>query len=120
MLQLLGIDDRADRLDDAVRNVDRDDIDQTLGRVEEHRARWAVDRAPVAGQATLRPRGVAAPQQRGPILASDDRLRPGRDVTAAVAVDDDVRREQLDEAIHVALADGVEEPRREPVSLLAR
>src|SRR4051794_37980185 len=60
--QLLRVDDRADRLDLAVRDVQRQDVDQPAIRAEEFRARLAVHRDPAdleAADALREPAPVA-------------------------------------------------------------
>ena len=59
-----------------------------------------------------------ADEQPENLLATEDGAPPGGAVAAAVAVDDHIGGEQLDQAVHVAVLDRVEELAGQPVPLL--
>ena len=86
-------------------------------RVVEHRARLAVDLVQLHRDAQPRSCAARAPRQAADAVAADDRARPGRTLAAAVAVHDDIGGEQLDQAVHVAVVDGLEEALGELVAL---
>jgi hypothetical protein len=58
-------------------------------------------------------------QRAADAIAADDRLRAGRRLAAAVAVDHDVGCQQVDYAVEVAVADGGEEAGRELLAIAA-
>jgi hypothetical protein len=117
MAELLGIDDRADGLDEAIGDLDRNDIDQAAVRVEEHRARLAVYLGSPHAQAELPRLPADAGQELRDAVAAEDRARPRRGLAAAVAVDGCIGGDELDQALEVALADGRKEAVGERLAL---
>src|SRR4029453_12491503 len=85
-----------------------------------HRSRLPVDLGAADGEAELVDRVAETEHEPGHTVAAEDRPRPGRRLAAAVAVDHRVCGEQPDQALHVPVADRVEEPRRELLALSAR
>ncbi len=107
-------------LHEPVGAVEPHHVRQKPRRVEEHRAGLPVDLRPAHRHAELAPLEADAGHQPADPVAADDRPAPRRHPTAAVAEDDRVGREQLDQPIEVAVARRPEEPVGELVPLLAR
>ncbi len=118
--QLVGVNDGADRLHDAVGDVEREDVDDPLLGVEQDRAGLAVHLVQLDADAQAGELASPAGEEAADTVAADDRARPGRRLAAAVAVDDDIRGEHVDQRLDVAVLDGGEEALRESLSLLAR
>src|SRR6266542_2958320 len=89
--QLVGVNDGADRLHDAVGDVEREDVDDPLLGVEQDRAGLAVHLVQLDADAQAGELASPAGEEAADTVAADDRARPGRRLAAAVAVDDDIR-----------------------------
>jgi hypothetical protein len=101
--ELLRVDDRAHGLDDAVYDVERDHVDEAALGVEEERARLPVDLGGPAAHAESLHLPAQAEEEPADAVLPVDRARPRGRPPAPVAVDDDVRGEQADEALGVVL-----------------
>jgi len=120
VLQLVRVDHGSDRLHRAVVDVEREHVrDPPLG-VEHERAGLAVHVVELEGDAQLGHLLADPGEELAHAVPADDRSRPRRRVATAVAVDDDVGSEHLDERIDVPLGDRVEEPRGQAFALLPR
>src|SRR5439155_9812193 len=104
-------------LDDAVGDVEREHVDEPSVPIDDDRAGLAVHLRRLDGDAELAHLPAEADQQAADALPAGDRMRPRRARSAAVAVDDDVAREQVEQSLEVTSADGREEPRREALAL---
>jgi hypothetical protein len=105
---------RAHRLDDAVRDVIRHHAHEAAGGIEERGTRLAVDvRTPHLHVERSRV-PAHAEEEPNDAVTSEDRPAPRRARPAAVAVDDEVAGQHLDQALHVAVADRSEEAVGEP------
>src|ERR1035438_1875661 len=117
--QLLWVDDRTDGLHLPVGDVEHEDVDQMAARVEEPGSGLPVDLGWADRDPELAYLTCEAEQEAAGPVASGDRAWPCRAPPAAVAVDDDVRGEHRDQAVHVPVADGTEEPAGEFLTLAA-
>jgi len=120
MLELIGVDHGPDRLDDAVGDVEGQDVDHEAFGVVGHHARLAVDPGRLAASAQLlSPARDAEHKARDP-LRPVERLgcRPG--LTAAIPDHDHVRGEQFEQASQVAARGGGEEAARHLLALHPR
>jgi hypothetical protein len=119
MLELVGIDHRADRLDQAVGDVDREDAHHPAFGIVGHRARLAVHHGRHAVVTLVLDPAEQPEQEPGHPLRAVQRLAPGRALAAAVADHDHVGSQEGQQATQVTAADGVEEPAGHLVALLA-
>ena len=120
MLELVGVDHGADRLHQAVDDVQREDADHPALGVVDDRPRLAVDQGGLAVGAFLLGPAEQPEQEPGHPFRPVRRLEPGLALAAAVADHDHVGGEEVQQATQVTAADGVEEPAGHLVALLAR
>ena len=107
--ELVGINDGADRLDEAVGDVEFDHADYAPLGIVDNRAGLAVDPGrPNGGLAESRPAEQAG-DQRNDALPPDHRFPDRLRLAAAVPVDDHVRRQHAEQRIHVAARRRLEE-----------
>ena len=118
MVELVGVDHGPDRLHHAVGDVEGEDVDNPALRVVGDRPGLAVDRRQLEACAQLRPPAGQSEHEPGDPLRALGRLgrRPG--LPAAVADQDHVRSEQLEQGGQVAALGGGEEPAGDLVALL--
>jgi hypothetical protein len=120
MLELVGVDHRTDRLDQAVGDVEREDADHVAFGVVGHGTWLAVHHGRRAVGAVV-PRPAEQPEQEpGHPRCAVQRLAPGQALATAVADHDHVRSEEVQQAVEVTAADRLEEPAGYLVPLLAR
>src|SRR4051794_14320890 len=117
--KLLRVDDRADRLDPAVRDVERQDVDEPAIRAQELRARLPVHR----DTANLEPADALrepAPvtEHLGRLGAAEDRMPDRWRDPAAVAVELDILGQQRLERLEIPVLHRREEARCEFVAPL--
>jgi hypothetical protein len=119
MLELVGVDHRADRLHQAVGDVEREDAGHPALGVVDHRAGLAVDQGRHGvGALLLRP-AVQPEQEPGDPFRPVHRLAQGLALTAAVADRDHVGGEKFEQAVEVTAAGRLEETAGHLVALLA-
>jgi hypothetical protein len=118
--ELIGVDHGPDRLNDAVGDVEGQDVDHETFGVVGHQARLAVDPGRLAAGVQLRRPARDTEHEAGHPHRPEERLcsRPG--LTAAVSDHHHVRSEQVEQAGQVAARGGGEEPARHLLTLLAR
>jgi hypothetical protein len=120
VLELVGVDHGADRLHQAVGDIEREDAGHPALGVVGHRARLAVDQ----GQHTVA--AVVLRPAEQPEHEPGDPFRPVQRLTqrlalaAAVSDRDDVGGEEFEQRVEVAAAHGVKEAAGHLVALLAR
>jgi len=120
VLELVGVDHRANRLHQAVSDVERKDAGHPAVGVVGHRAWLAVDQGRhAAGTLLLRPAGQPE-QEPGDPLRPVQRFAPGLALAATVADHDYVGGEEFEQAVKVTAAHRVEEPAGHLLALLAR
>src|SRR6266699_5629395 len=119
MVQLVGVDDGPDRLHQAVGDVQYEYVDHAALAIVGDPARLAVDPGWLDVDAHLRGPAVQPEHEPDHLFGPDQRLgdRPG--LAAAVADHDHVRREQFEQAGHVAAFGGGEKPAGHLLALLA-
>jgi hypothetical protein len=119
VLKLVRVDHGADRLHQAVGDIEREDAGHPAFGVVDHRPWLAVDH----GQLTVRALLLRPAEQ--PEHEPGDPFRPvrwvahGLALAAAVADHDHVGRQELEQAIEVAAAHRIEEPAGHLVAPLA-
>ena len=119
MLELVGVDHRAHRLDHSVGDVKDEDAGHPALGVVGHRAGLAVDHGR-HGIGALLLRAAEQPEQEpGDPLRPVHRLGQGPALAAAVADHDHVGGEQAEQAVEVTAADRVQEAAGHLVALLA-
>ena len=118
MVQLVGVDDGPDRLNQAVGDVQDEHGDHAALAIVGDRTRLAVDPGWLGADAHLRGPSLQPEQELGHPFGSRQRLgqRPG--LAATVADHDHVRREQFEQGGHVAALGGGEEPAGHLLALL--
>lgn len=119
MGELVGIDDRTDGVARAVGDFEREQVDQAPLGVERQAGRLAVDLGPDELRTELGIAREELQQQAVDVLFGVDRLGQSAALPAAVAVEDDVGGEELDQVGDLAVLGGVEEFARERLLLLA-
>jgi len=119
MLELVGVDDGADHLDQAVGDVQGEDGDHAAFAVVGDSARLTVDHGRHAVAALLLRPAEQPEEEPGDPFRPIQRLAQGLALVAAVADRDHVRREQLQQCVKVTAADGFEEAAGHLVALLA-
>ena len=119
MLELVGVDHGAYRLDQAVGDVEREDADDPAFDVVGHRSRLAVDQGRHGVRAILVRPAEQPDQEPGDPVRPVRGLAHGLALAAAVTDHDHVGRQEVQQAIQVAAADRVEEPAGHLVTLLA-
>ena len=117
MLELVGVDHGPDRLNDAVGDVEGQDVDHEAFGVVGHQARLAVDPGWLAAGAQVLYPARDAEHEAGHPLGPEEWLscRPG--LAAAVPDHDHVGGEQVEQAGQVAARGGGEEPAGHLVAL---
>src|SRR3954464_15746093 len=85
--ELVRVDDRAHRLDPAVGDVERDDVNQAAFRIQELRARLAIDMHRLRADAQVGAEAEPGVQQLDEAFAPVDRALHARALVAAVAVE---------------------------------
>jgi hypothetical protein len=119
--ELGRVSHRPHRLDDpARRDVEQDGVEQAATRVGDQRAGGAVDLGAPNGHVELAALAAEAGQQRHHPVAADDRARPHRRHAAVVADHGDVLRQELDQAVQVALVHRLEEAVGERLAAVGR
>ena len=119
MLKLVRVDHGADRLYQAVGDVERYDAGHPACGVVDHRARLAVDQGWLPVRAVLLAPAEQSEDEPGDPVRPVQRLTPGLALAAAVADHDHVGGEQGQQCAQVAAARGVEETAGDLVALLA-
>ena len=117
VVELVRIDDRPDRLDAPLEDVENHHVEEPAVVRPDERARLTVDGDLLDAEAVGRNRRSKGCQQADHLVAAIDRLRQRRAVAAAVPVDDDVGGEDVDQGCEVAVLDGGEEALGEPLGL---
>src|SRR3954447_16373040 len=120
VVELVGIDDRPDRLHGAVDDVEDEDVDEAAVRIAHEGAGLTVAAAPLEPPAGRAHSLAETGEEAGDPFGTDDRRAPLRHLAAPVAVDDGIGGEDVDEALDVSVRDGREEAGREPVAVLGR
>jgi len=120
VLELVGVDHGPDRLNDAVGDVEGQDVDHEVFGVVGHQARLAVDPGRLAAGAQVLGPARDAEHEAGHPLGPEERLscRPG--LAAAVPDHDHVGGEQVEQAGQVAARGRGEEPARHLLALRPR
>ena len=119
MLELVGVDHGADRLHQAVGDVEREDAGHPAFGVVDHRAGLAVDQGRHAVDALLLRPAEQPEQEPGDPFRPVQRLAQGLALAAAVADRDHVGGEEFEQRVEVAAGRGVEEAAGHLVALLA-
>jgi hypothetical protein len=99
--QLVRVDHRADRLDHAVRDVEREDPDDAAVSIHERRTRLAVHLVPLDVQLVAREPRAQPAHEPADAVAADDRTRPRRAHPTRVAGEDHVVGEHVDQLVDV-------------------
>src|SRR5262245_23349919 len=121
MPELVRVDDRPDRSDLALVDLERHDADQAVVGVEDLDSGLAVDRdATEMRAAEARRRARPRHQRPGDPCAAVHRPGECGRLAATVAVQGDIVGKQSLEPLELALLDRREEPAREPLALVAR
>jgi hypothetical protein len=120
VLKLVRVEDRPDRLYEAVGDVERDHVDDPLLRVEHEGTGLAIHLVRLQRYPELHDLASEAGEDRADAIAAEDRPWERRHLAAAVAVHGDVRSEQLYQRIDVTVLEGREEARGEPLLFLPR
>ena len=110
MPQLVRVDDRSDHLHGAVGDLQAEDVRQAAVRVEDERARLAVDLDLADLQAHLTHLLPESEQQPDHVVPTRDGAPPRGSVSAAVPVHEHVTRQQAHQVVHVPVAQRREEP----------
>ena len=119
MLELVGVDHGADRLHQAVGDIEREDARHPAFGVVDHRAGLAVDQGRHGvGALLLRPAEQPEQEPADPFRPVQ-RLAQGLALAAAVADRDHVGGEEFEQAVEVTTAGRLEEPAGHLVALLA-
>jgi hypothetical protein len=119
MLELVGVDHRADRLHQAVGDVEREDTGHPALGVVDHRAGLAVDQSRHGVGAILLRAAVQPEQEPGDPFGPVHRLAGGLALAAAVADCHHVGGEEFEQAVEVTAGGCLEEPAGHLVALLA-
>jgi len=119
VLELVGVDHGADRLDLAVGDVEREHAGHPAFCVVDHRAWLAVDHGRHGVRALLADAAEQPEEEPGDPVRPVHGLAPGLALAAAVADHDDVGGQEVQQAVEVAAVDCVEEPAGHLVALLA-
>ena len=119
MLELVGVDYRADRFDLAVGDVESEDAAHPAFGVVGHRTRLAVDQGRLGVGPILLCPAEQPEQEPGDPFRPVQRLAQGLALAAAVADHDHVGGEEFEQPVEVTAAGRLEEPARHLVALLA-
>jgi hypothetical protein len=119
MLELVGVDHGADRLDQAVGDVEGEHADHPAVGVVDHRAGLAVDHGRLAVGALLAAPAEQPEQEPGDAVRPVRRIAQRPPLASAVADHDHVGGEKLQQALEVASPGRVEEAAGHLVALLA-
>ena len=119
MLELVGVDHGTHRLYPAVGDIEREDTGHPAFGVVGHRSRLAVDQGRHGVRALLVRPPEQPEQEPGDPVRPVGRLEQGLALAAAVAHQDHVRGEELEQAVQVTAARRLEEPAGHLVALLA-
>ena len=119
MLELIRVDHGADRLHQAVGDVEGEDAGHPALGVVGHRARLAVDQGRPGVAAVLLGPAEQPEQEPGDPVGPVRRLGQGQALAAAVADHDHVGGQEVQQAAQVAAGGGVEEPAGHLVALFA-
>jgi hypothetical protein len=120
VLELVRVDYGADRLHQAVGDVEGEDADHPAFGVVGHRAWLAVDEGRHAVGALVLRAAEQPDQEPGDSFRPVQRLAQGLALTAAVADRDHVGGQEFEQGVEVAAARGLEEAAGHLVALLAR
>lgn len=119
MVQLIRVDDRPDRLHQAVGDVQYEHVDHAVLAIVGDPAGLAVHPGRLDVDAHLRSPAVQPEHEPDHLFGPGQRLGDGPGLAAAVAYHDDVRRDHLEQGGHVAACGGGEEPAGYFLALLA-
>ena len=119
MVQLVRVDDRPDRLHQAVGDVQYEHVDHAAFAIVGDPAGLAVHPGRLDVDAHLRGPPVQPEHEPDHLFGPGQRLGDSPGLAAAVAHHDDVGRQEVQQTIDVAAADRVEEPAGHLVALLA-
>jgi len=119
MLELVGVDHGANRLHQAVGDVEGEDAGDPAVGVVGHRARLAVDQGRYDIGAVLLRSAVQPEEEPGDPFRPVHRLPQGLALAAAVADHDHIGGEEVQQARKVTAPDRVEEPAGHLIALLA-
>src|SRR6266542_2266761 len=98
MAQLVGVDDGTDGLDGAIDDVEGEHVGHLPLNVVADRPLVTVDFGRLEANPELADLVAKASEQARDTICSHDRIRPLRHLASTVAVNDDVRGEELDQA----------------------